>query len=69
MSASSPLTPQRERMAEAVAIERLHGDGAPAFIAGRIGALALAGDVAGVDRWKSIAAALQSIRGGAGALN
>lgn len=33
-----------------------HGDRAAAFVAERIGALAVAGDQAGVDSWKAIAA-------------
>ncbi|WNO53188.1 DUF6961 family protein [Stakelama saccharophila] len=49
------LTPEEERWAEALAIRRLHGERGPAFIAERIGALALKGDEAGVARWKEIA--------------
>ena len=49
------LTPERERFAEALAIERIHGETAPDFIAERIGALAAAGDEAGVRRWIEIA--------------
>lgn len=42
----------------AIAIEKLHGAGAARHARERIGALALAGDVAGVARWQSIAACL-----------
>lgn len=52
------MTPEEERWAEALAIERLHGDKAPVWLAERIGALALAGDTAGVARFKEIAARL-----------
>ncbi len=45
----------RMRWAEALAIERLHGDDAPRWIAERIGALALAGDADGIERFKGIA--------------
>jgi hypothetical protein len=38
-----------------------HEDDAPAVVAARIGELALAGDVAGVDVWKSIAACVDQI--------
>jgi hypothetical protein len=57
------MTPEQERWAEALAVERLHGDGAPAWIAERIGALALAGDVAGVERFREIAARLDELAG------
>lgn len=45
------LTPQRERMAEALAVERMHGARAAAFVSGRIAVLKAAGDSAGVERW------------------
>ncbi|HEV7290446.1 hypothetical protein [Sphingomonas sp.] len=44
------MTPDQERWAEALAVERLHG------------ALALAGDSAGVARFRQIAAKLESIQ-------
>lgn len=34
---------------------RQHGDGAPVFVAERIGALALSGDMEGVRTWRAIA--------------
>lgn len=46
----------REIWACAVHVARTHGDAAPKFIAERIGALSLAGDNAGVQTWKAIAA-------------
>lgn len=49
------MTPEHELWASALLVEREQGDNAPIWIAERIGALALAGDVAGVARWKSIA--------------
>lgn len=66
---TGPMTEGDWRLAEALAIEKLHGAGAPRFIAERIGALALAGDQAGVDRLRAIAAAFKNLliagRGGA----
>ncbi|MGN6373954.1 MAG: DUF6961 family protein [Sphingomonas sp.] len=52
----------RERWAEVLAVEHQHGENAPQFIAGRIGALALAGDMEGVRRWREIASRLDEIR-------
>jgi hypothetical protein len=49
------VTPEQERWAEALAIERRWGNDAPRHIAERVSALALAGDEAGVERWISIA--------------
>ncbi len=49
------MSPEQERWAEALAVERQHGARGPAFIAERIGALALVGDVEGVERWRAIA--------------
>jgi len=59
------MTPDEERWAEALAIERIHAEDAPVWIAERIGALALAGDDAGVQRLKQIAARLDQMVGGA----
>ena len=56
-----PLSDEQHLWACAVAIERQHGDRAPIFVAERIGALALAGDAAGVDRWKAIAARMAQL--------
>lgn len=59
------MTPEQERWACALEMERQHGDRAPVFIAERIGALVLAGDSDGVERWRSIAHCLDSLRQGA----
>ncbi|WP_420854222.1 DUF6961 family protein [Sphingopyxis granuli] len=59
------MTPERELWACAAMIERQHGDDAPVWIAQRIGELALAGDAAGVERWKAIAGKLDQLRRGA----
>jgi len=58
------LTFEKELWACALLVEREHGERAPLWIAERIGALALAGDAAGVERWKAIAACLDSLRRG-----
>lgn len=58
------MSPDEERLGEALAVERLHGAEGPEFIAERIGALALAGDVAGVERWRAIAAKYEQLLGG-----
>lgn len=50
------FTEERHLWACALAVEKQHGARAPVFVAERIGALALAGDMAGVERWKAIAA-------------
>lgn len=49
------------RLAEALAIQKRYGDSAPRWIAERLGALALAGDVEGVERFKAIAARLNDL--------
>lgn len=49
------------RLAEALAIQKQHGDDAPRWIAERIGALALAGDAEGVERLKAIAVRLSDL--------
>lgn len=40
---------------------RQHGGRARVFVAERIGALALAGDMAGIQRWKELAFKLQQL--------
>jgi hypothetical protein len=55
------VTPDEERWAEALAIERQYSDQAPLHVAERIGALTLADDEAGVARWKEIAARLDQL--------
>lgn len=49
------------RLAEALAIQKLHGDNAPRWIAERIGALALAGDADGVARFQAIAGQMDEL--------
>lgn len=56
------MTRDQERWAEAIAIEKLHGERAPVWVAERIGTLALAGDGEGVVRFKEIAARLETMR-------
>lgn len=56
------MTPDRERWAEALTVEEIHGDSAPAYIAERIGALAIEGDFDGVARWQQIATRLDQLR-------
>ena len=55
------MTLAHERTAEALALQRLYGGDAPVWIAEQIGALALAGDAAGVERFRAIAAAYESL--------
>ena len=54
---------------EALAVERRHGERSPEFIAERIGALAAAGDVAGVKRWQQIAVQFDRLNQPAGLLS
>lgn len=55
------MTADEERWAEAVTIMRQRGAEAPGWVAERIGALALAGDVAGIERFKAIAIRIEQI--------
>lgn len=61
MEAPDAFTMVDWRLAEAWAIQRLHGDGAPRWVAERIGALALAGDADGVARFQAIAARIDEL--------
>ena len=54
---------------EALAVERRHGERAPVFVVERIGTLAAAGNIAGVERWREIAAQLDRLARPAGRLN
>ena len=56
------MTPEQERWAEALAVERAHGEGSLAFIADRARALALLGDGDGVQRWRDIAAKFDELQ-------
>ena len=58
------MTPDQERWAEALAVDRLYGERAAAHIAERIGALAVLGDQDGIDRWMDIARRLDQLCGG-----
>jgi len=58
------MTANQERWAEALAIEQMHGPGACAWVAGRIGDLVMKGDVAGIARFKAIAEKLDALRVG-----
>ena len=60
------MTPEQERLAEALAVQRYHGRDGPRWIAERIGALALAGDTAGVERFTAIARAYEQLLPGRG---
>lgn len=62
MSGTADLSPERERYAEALMIERIHGDQASAHIAERVAELATAGDMAGVQRWIEIADRLDRLQ-------
>lgn len=55
------MTPQQERDAEAFTVWKKHGEMAPRFVVERIGALAMADDMAGVRRWQEIAHALDTL--------
>ncbi|MEH3039802.1 MAG: hypothetical protein PGN21_07040 [Sphingomonas paucimobilis] len=58
------MMPEEERWAEALLAVRLHGAAAPVWIAERIGTLALAGDAAGVARFKDMAARVDALQDG-----
>jgi hypothetical protein len=51
----------RELWACASEVLSQHGENAPVFVAERIGALALAGDLAGVEAWKSVAVRMERL--------
>ncbi len=53
---------QWEIWACAAEVQRQHGEAAPVFVAERIGALVLEGDVEGIATWKAIAARLHQLR-------
>jgi hypothetical protein len=56
------MDPETERWAEALAIHRRYGDGAPEHVAARLGALGLARDGGGVERWMQIAERQDQLR-------
>lgn len=51
----------RELWACANQVLENHGEGAPVFVAERIGALALAGDMEGIAAWKAIASRVDQL--------
>jgi hypothetical protein len=51
-----------ELWACALAMSKRYGDRAPVAVAARIGSLALAGDVAGVETWQAIAKRIEKLR-------
>lgn len=58
------MAPEQERWAEAIAVHRMYAENAATHVAERIGALALAGDQDGIDRWIAIAHRLDQLSGG-----
>jgi hypothetical protein len=59
-----PMTQDQERWAEALVLERLHGERARAWTAERIEALRAKGDSLGVERFTILAARLEQLRVG-----
>lgn len=57
-----PLTPDQERWAEALAVQKHYGEQAAKHVASRIDALADAEDLEGVRRWNEIGARLARLR-------
>jgi hypothetical protein len=55
------VTDEQHLWACALAIEQQYGDAAACHAAERIGALVLAGDMNGVERWKAIATCLDAM--------
>lgn len=58
------ISANQERWAEALAVEKMHGDRASQWIADRVTTLASAGDMAGVERMIAIATKLDQLRFG-----
>ena len=58
------MTPDQERWAEALAIKRMHGDQAEAWVADRMTALSASGDYAGVERFRLFLDRLGQLDGG-----
>ena len=55
------MTADDELLTIALWVRRTQGAGAEVYIAGQIGALALRGDTAGIERWKAVAAQLDAL--------
>ena len=60
--ASGEVTQEKERLAEALALERMHGERAGDFVVAQIDELDAAGDLAGMKRWLEIAEWLVRLR-------
>lgn len=56
------MTPEHERWAEAVAMQQRYGDQAGKHTAQQVGRLAIAGDQAGVARWRKFAARFDQLQ-------
>ena len=55
------MTDERHLSACALAVQEQHGDQSAAHVAEQIGALVIAGDKAGANRWKSIAVCMDAL--------
>lgn len=60
------LTPEQERWAEAIAIERMRGEDAGPWVEDRIDALLRKGEFEGAERFMQIAERLATLRRSAG---
>jgi hypothetical protein len=60
------MTPDQERWAEALAVLRMHGDGALAHAEARITTLMQEGDDAGMLRWFEIFERIEELQGATG---
>ncbi|WP_230629362.1 DUF6961 family protein [Sphingomonas sp. Leaf37] len=56
------MATDRELWALTLMVERDHGQGAPRYIAEKIGAAAIAGDWTGVAMWKGVAARFDQLK-------
>jgi hypothetical protein len=63
-SCGSGVATERELWAMANMVLEQHGERAPLFVAERLGALALAGDAAGVAAWQAIARRVAALSAG-----
>jgi hypothetical protein len=57
------MTKNEELFAVALWVKQTHGAAAHVFIAEQIGALALRGHAAGIERWRTIASTFQALKG------
>jgi len=64
MCTASRLLTEWEFWAIADAVMKEHGEDAPLFVAGRMGALALDGDAAGVEAWTQVARRISKLTAG-----